>query len=43
MDKWTKENGQMDKQLYTKYRHKTKDRTSRTPLKTGVNACAAEW
>jgi hypothetical protein len=31
-----------DKQLSTKHRHKTKDRVTRTPLKTGVNSGASE-
>jgi hypothetical protein len=26
----------------TKHTHKTKDRVTRTPLKTGVNSCALE-
>jgi hypothetical protein len=30
------EKGQMDKQRNTKYTHKTKDRVTRTLLKTGV-------
>ena len=32
---WQKKYVQEDKQLYTKYTHKTKDRIKRTPLKTG--------
>jgi hypothetical protein len=26
-----------------KHTHRTKDRVTRTPLKTGVNSCAPEW
>ena len=33
---WPKENVQKDKQRSTKHTHKTKDRVTRTPLKTGV-------
>ena len=32
---WPKEKGQNDKQRSTKQIHKTKDRVTRTPLKTG--------
>jgi LysM repeat protein len=32
---WPKEKGQKDKQRSTKHTHKTKDRITRTPLKTG--------
>jgi len=32
---WSKEKGQKDKQPSTKHTHKTKDRVTRTPLKTG--------
>jgi hypothetical protein len=32
---WPKEKGQKDKQGSTKHKHKTKDRVTRTPLKTG--------
>ena len=32
---WPKEKGQKDKHRYTKHTHKTKDRVTRTPLKTG--------
>ena len=32
---WPKEKGQEDKQRSTKHTHKTKDRVTRTPLKTG--------
>jgi hypothetical protein len=32
---WPKEKGQNDKQRSTKHTHKTKDRVTRTPLKTG--------
>jgi len=28
--------------MITKYTHKTKDRVTRTPLKTGLNSCAPE-
>jgi len=33
---WPKEKAQKDKQRSTKHTHKTKDRVTRTPLKTGV-------
>ena len=33
---WPKEKGQKDKQRATKHTHKTKDRVTRTPLKTGA-------
>jgi hypothetical protein len=32
---WPKEKVQNDKQRYTKHTHKTKDRVTQTPLKTG--------
>ena len=32
---WPKEKVQTDKQRSTKHTHKTKDRATRTPLKTG--------
>ena len=32
---WPKEKVQKNKQLYTKHTYKTKDRVTRTPLKTG--------
>ena len=32
---WPKDKVQMDKQRSTKHTHKTKDRGTRTPLKTG--------
>jgi hypothetical protein len=32
---WSNEKGQKEKQRSTKYKHKTKDRITRTPLKTG--------
>ena len=32
---WSKERVQKDKQRSTKHAHKTKDRVTRTPLKTG--------
>ena len=34
MTQWPKEKGQKDKQRSTKPTHKTKDRVTRTPLKT---------
>jgi len=34
--RWPKENVQKDKQRSTKHTYKTKDRVTRTPLKTGV-------
>jgi len=37
-----KEKGQNDKQRSTKHTHKTNDRVTRTPLKTGVNSGAPE-
>jgi hypothetical protein len=37
-----KEKVQKDKQRSTKHTYKTKDRVTRTPLKTGVNSCAPE-
>jgi hypothetical protein len=37
---WPRENGQKDKQRSTKHTHKTKDRVTRTPLKSGVNTGA---
>jgi len=33
---------QKDKQRSTKHKHKTKDRVTRTPLKTGLNSGAQE-
>jgi hypothetical protein len=36
--KWPKEKVQNDKQRSTMHIHKTKDRVTRTPLKTGVNS-----
>jgi hypothetical protein len=39
---WQKEKAQKDKQRSTKHTHKTKDRVTRTLLKTGVNSCAPE-
>jgi hypothetical protein len=38
---WSKEKVQRDKQRSTKHTHKTKDRVTRTPLKTGgeVRCC----
>ena len=32
---WPKEKGQKDKQQSTKHTHESKDRVTRTPLKTG--------
>ena len=40
--KWPNEKVQKDKQRSTKHTHKTKDRVTRTPLKTGVNSGAPE-
>jgi hypothetical protein len=38
---WPKEKGQKDKQRSTKHTHKTKDRVTRTPLKTrGTLRCS---
>jgi hypothetical protein len=37
-----KDKGQRDKQRSTKHIHKTKDRVTRTPLKTAVNSSAPE-
>jgi hypothetical protein len=37
-----KEKVQKDKQRSTKYTHKTNDRVTRTPLKSGVNSGAPE-
>jgi hypothetical protein len=39
---WPKEKLQKDKQRSTKHIYKTKDRVTRTPLKTGVNSGAPE-
>ena len=39
---WPKEKVQKDKQRYTKHTYKSKDRVTRTPLKTGVNLGAPE-
>jgi hypothetical protein len=36
---WPKEKGQKDKQWSTKYTYKTKDRVTRTPLKTRGELC----
>ena len=41
-EEWTKEKIQEDKQQSTKHTYKTKDRVTRTPLKTGVNSGAPE-
>jgi len=38
----TKDKVQKDKQRSTKHTYKTKDRVTRTPLKTGVDSCAPE-
>ena len=37
---WQKEKVQKDKQRSTKHTYKTKDRVTRTPLKTGMNSGA---
>jgi len=37
---WPKEKGPKDKQRSTKHTYKTKDRVTRTLLKTGVNSGA---
>jgi hypothetical protein len=37
-----REKVQKDKQRSTKHTHKTKDRVTRTPLKTGMNSGAPE-
>jgi hypothetical protein len=39
---WPREKGQKDKQRSTKHTHKTKDRVTRTLLKSGVNSGAPE-
>ena len=39
---WPKEKVQKDKQRSAKHTHKTKDRVTRTPLKTGVTSGAPE-
>jgi hypothetical protein len=39
---WSNENVQKDKQRSIKHTHKSKDRVTRTPLKTGVNSDAPE-
>ena len=39
---WPKERVQNDKQRFTKHRHKTKDRVTRTLLKPGMSSCAPE-
>ena len=39
---WSKEKVQKDKQRSTKHTHKTKDRVTRTPLKTWVYSGAQE-
>jgi hypothetical protein len=39
---WTNEKVQKDKQRFTKHAHKTKDRVTRTPLKTGVDSSSPE-
>jgi hypothetical protein len=35
---WPKKKVQKDKQRSTRHSHKTKDRVTRTPIKTGVNS-----
>ena len=37
-----KEKEEKDEQRSTKHTYKTKDRVTRTPLKTGLNSCAPE-
>ena len=39
---WPKEKVRKDKQRSAKHTYKTKDRVTRTPLKTGVNSGVAE-
>jgi hypothetical protein len=39
---WPKEKVQKDKQRSTKHTYKTKDRVTRTPVKTGLNSDAPE-
>ena len=39
---WPNEKGQKGEQRSTRHTHKTKDRGTRTPLKTGVNPGAPE-
>ena len=39
--RWPKEKVQEDKQRSTKHTHKTKDRVTKTSLKTGVNSIPA--
>ena len=39
---WSKEKVQKDKQRSTKHSYKTKDRITRTQLKTGMNSGAPE-
>jgi len=39
---WPKEKAKKDKQRSAKQTHKTTDRVTRTPLKSGVNSCAPE-
>ena len=39
---WPKEKGQKDKQQSTKHTYKTKDRVTRTPVKTGVKSDTPE-
>ena len=39
---WPNETGQKDKQRSTKHTHKTKDRVTRTSLKSGVNSGAPD-
>jgi hypothetical protein len=40
---WPKENGQKDKHRSTKHTHKTKDRVTRTSLKTGCELRCSGW
>jgi hypothetical protein len=37
---WPRKKGQKDQQRSTKHTHKTKDRVTQTPPKSGVNSCA---
>jgi septum formation inhibitor MinC len=39
---WPKEKVQKDKKRSTKHTYKTKDRVTRTPLRSGVNSGAPE-
>jgi len=39
---WPKEKVQKDKRRSTKHTYKTKNRVTRTPLKTGMHSCSPE-